>query len=172
MADTADQDQLRRRRVIGIAIVLVGLIADQASKLWILGNNVVTSGERLVITPFMDFVLVWNRGISYGLFQQDSATGRWTLLGITVLAVLLLGRWMLKSHSTLAAVALGLVVGGAIGNGIDRFVHGAVVDFVHLHAFGHSWYVFNLADTWIVAGVALLLYDSLKSSHRDAAKDV
>jgi lipoprotein signal peptidase len=156
--------------VLGVVLVVLGCLADQISKAMILADDLVAYGERRVITPFMDFVLAWNQGISYGLFQQEADLGRWLLVTVSLAAIAFLGRWMTKTDSFAAAAGLGLIVGGAIGNTIDRVRFGAVVDFVHLHAFGYSWYVFNLADCWIVAGVGLLLYDSLVAGHEDAAK--
>jgi signal peptidase II len=109
-------------------------------------------------------VLAWNVGISFGWFQSDSAWVQVVLMLIKAVAVLVLAIWMARSQTLLATIALGLIIGGAIGNGIDRFAHGAVVDFAlfHLDIGGktYNWYVFNLADVAIVAGVAALLYDS------------
>jgi len=115
----------------------------------------------ITLTPFLDVVMVWNKGISYGLFQQSSAFGRAVLLTIALVTCLILIIWLARSSHRLVAFALGLLIGGALGNALDRFVHGAVADFFSLHAFGFYWYVFNLADMAVVAGVALLLYDSI-----------
>ena len=117
------------------------------------------------LTPFLDFVLTWNTGISYGLFPQESEFGQLVLLALKIAAVVVLWIWLARAESKLTALALGLIIGGAIGNAIDRLAHGAVVDFVLFHittpAFNFVWYVFNLADVAIVAGVAGLLYESL-----------
>ncbi len=160
------------RRSIGLAlaILVVALAVDQASKLWVLKASGLAGGGSISLLPVLDLVLVWNRGISYGLFQQDDPVGRWALVGFTVVAAVALGVWMVRTPNRLAAVSLALIVGGAIGNLIDRIVYGAVVDFVYFHIGSFSWYVFNLADVWIVAGVAGLLYDSFRPSHTDAAK--
>jgi signal peptidase II len=83
------------------------------------------------------------------------------LLGLTILAIVLLGVWLWRTTGQLGALALGAIIGGALGNGYDRFAYGAVVDFCDFHAFGWHWYVFNIADTAIVLGVAFLAYDSL-----------
>jgi signal peptidase II len=118
----------------------------------------------VTLTPFLDLVLTWNRGISYGLFQQDGPIGRWVLLAVTAVAIALLIVWLARTTSRLTALALGLIIGGAIGNAIDRFAYGAVADFVlftpRLGGLGFP-YIFNLADSAIVAGVAGLLYESL-----------
>lgn len=149
----------------GLAVALLVALLDQASKLWLLYGFDLGSRGVVRVAPFIDFVLTWNTGISYGLFRQDTALGQWVLLGLKAIAVILLWIWLARISSRLVAGALALIIGGAIGNGIDRFVHGAVVDFVLFHLttadFSFKWYVFNLADAAIVAGVAGLLIDTL-----------
>ena len=149
----------------GMLAAVATLIADQASKLWLLFVFDIAHRGAVRVTPFFDLVLAWNVGISFGWFQTDSATGHALLLGFKVIAVVVLAIWMARAQTRLATVALGLIIGGAIGNAIDRLAYGAVVDFAHFHVkFGEkdlSWYVFNLADTAIVVGVAALLYDSV-----------
>ena len=149
----------------GFAVAALTAVADQASKLWVLyGLDLGTAG-RLAVAPFVDFVLTWNRGISYGWLQQETELGRWLLLGLKVAAVAALWAWLSRVTNRLSALALGLIIGGALGNVVDRAVHGAVVDFVLLHVETvngrFNWYVFNLADAAIVAGVVGLLYESL-----------
>ena len=149
----------------GLVAATVALALDQATKLWLL--HVFDIGRRgaIAVTPFFDLVLTWNTGISYGWFQNEGAVGQTILLAFKGVAVLLLAIWMARSETRLAVIGLGLIIGGAIGNGIDRLAYGAVVDFVLLHGqIGgktYSWYVFNLADVAIVVGVLALLYDSL-----------
>jgi len=156
----------------GLVAALVALVLDQASKLWLL--FVFDLGRRgaVAVTPFFDLVLAWNTGISYGLFQQDGPIGAAVLLGFKVVAVIALAIWMARSTTLLATVGLGLIIGGAIGNAIDRAAYGAVVDFAlfHIQWGGKTlnWYVFNLADAAIVVGVAALLYDSFRGP--DAVK--
>ena len=157
---------------LGLATAAVTTVLDQALKLWLL--FVFDLGNRGVVplTPFLDLVLIWNRGISYGMFQQRGPYGQWVLLGLTAVAVVLLWTWLARSTSRLMVLSLALIIGGAVGNAIDRAAYGAVADFVLLHlttgSFSFKWYVFNLADAAIVAGVAGLLYDSLAG--RRAAK--
>jgi signal peptidase II len=150
---------------LGLAVAVATAAADQALKLWLLFGYDLVGRGRVAVTPFLDLVLIWNKGISYGLFQQHSEFGRLALLALTLVAVVLLWVWMARSASWLTAVALGLIIGGAIGNAIDRAAYGAVADFLLFHittaTFSFSWYVFNLADAAIVAGVAGLLYESL-----------
>lgn len=156
----------------GLIAAIVALIADQASKLWLLHIFEIGRRGAVSVTPFFDLVLAWNTGISYGWFQSTSEFGQWVLLAIKVLAVILLAVWMSRSQSRLAVIGLGLIIGGAIGNAIDRVLYGAVVDFALLHVEiagkTYNWYVFNLADVAIVAGVIGLLYDSFVTP--DAAK--
>lgn len=149
----------------GLIVAIITLIADQASKLWLL--HVFEMGRRgmVRVTPFFDLVLAWNTGISYGWLQDMGTTGQTLLMAGKALAIVLLAVWMTRARTRLAAIGLGLIIGGAIGNAIDRIAYGAVVDFALFHAEiagkTYSWYVFNLADAAIVAGVAALLYDSL-----------
>jgi signal peptidase II len=149
----------------GIIAALVALVLDQASKLWLL--YVFDLGRRglVRVTPFFDLWLAWNVGISFGWFQNDSLVAQVILNLVKAAAVIALAVWMAWSRTMLATIALGLIIGGAVGNAIDRFAYGAVLDFAlfHIEIAGktYNWYVFNLADVAIVAGVAALLYDSL-----------
>ena len=148
----------------GIIAAIAALVIDQASKLWLLFVFEIGRRGAVKLTPFFDLVLAWNTGISYGWFQNEGATGQIVLLMVKAVAVIVLAIWMARSQTRTATVALGLIIGGAIGNAIDRFAYGAVVDFALFHieigAKSFNWYVFNLADVAIVAGVAALLYDS------------
>lgn len=157
---------------LGLAVAGLGLALDQAVKLWLLFDVRLGETGPIALAPFAEFRLIWNYGISYGLFQAEGDLGRWLLFGFSVVAVVLLTGWMARTESRVLAVSLGLVVGGAIGNAIDRAWWGAVVDFVHLFLpdRSRSWYVFNLADVWIVVGVVGLLYDSLVCGPKDATK--
>jgi signal peptidase II len=145
---------------LGLAAALVTIALDQASKLGLLFAYELPIREPVVLGPFVNLIVVWNRGISYGLFQQHSEIGRWLLTGVSVIAAAALFVWLRRAESRILALALGLIAGGAIGNAIDRIAYGAVFDFVHVHAGSLSWYVFNIADAAIVAGVVGLIYDS------------
>lgn len=150
---------------LGVAAALATALLDQASKLWLLFVFELGSRGSVPITPFFDLVLVWNTGISYGWFQQDGPLGQGALLALKVIAVALLWIWLARSTTRLSALGLGLIIGGALGNAVDRLAHGAVVDFALFHittpTWSFHWYVFNLADVAIVAGVGVLLYESL-----------
>jgi signal peptidase II len=148
----------------GVIAAIVTLALDQASKLWLLYVFDIGRRGTVKVTPFFDLVLAWNIGISFGWFQNDSEAAQIALMVVKVVAVIALAIWMARSRTVMATVALGLIIGGAIGNAIDRAAYGAVVDFALFHLQigekSFNWYVFNLADVAIVAGVAALLYDS------------
>jgi signal peptidase II len=148
----------------GIIASIITLALDQASKLWLLDILDIAHRGTVRVTPFFDLVLAWNIGISFGWLQNDGQAAQLALMAVKAVAVVALAIWMVRSHTVLATVALGMIIGGAVGNAIDRLAYGAVVDFAlfHLEIAGkvYNWYVFNLADVAIVAGVAALLYDS------------
>jgi signal peptidase II len=151
---------------LGLGVTALTAILDQAHKAWMIYVYDIGARGTVTITPFFDLVLVWNQGISYGLFPQESTAGRLGLVLFALGASLALAIWLARLGSRLAAISIGLIIGGAIGNAIDRVLYGAVADFFSLHAFGYQWYVFNIADTAIVAGVVGLLYDSLFGGHK------
>ena len=155
-----------------LAVALVAAAIDQATKLWLLFVFDLGTRGIVTLTPFLDLALVWNTGISYGLLRQEGPLGQWVLLALKAAAVVLLWIWLARTSSRLTALSLGLIIGGAIGNAIDRLAYGAVADFVLFHvttaSFSFKWYVFNLADVAIVAGVIGLLYETLVGA--DAAK--
>jgi signal peptidase II len=155
----------------GLAVAVASCVVDQIHKVWALFHFDIASRQPVALAPFLDMILVWNRGVSYGLFQQDSAAGQWALVAFKLAAVALLWVWLRRTHSRIGALAIGLIIGGAVGNAIDRALYGAVADFFYFHVGSFSWYVFNVADVWIVAGVALLLYEALLGKGRsgDAA---
>jgi signal peptidase II len=149
---------------IGLAVALAIAALDQLSKnLLLYGYDFIHLGRlaRIEVAPFLDLVMVWNRGISYGLLQTDGGLGTLILTAISLLAAAGFGWWLWRTERVLLAVGLGLIIGGALGNAIDRVRFGAVVDFFHFHALGYGWYVFNVADAAISVGVAVLLLESL-----------
>ena len=156
---------------LGVAIALPTAIIDQAHKWWMILGLRIAEGDRIQVLPFLDFVYLKNTGISYSMFKMSGPQGQLMLAAFALIASI--GLWVYiarGSESRLMAASLALILGGAIGNGIDRVTLGGVADFFLLHAFGYSWYVFNIADVAIVAGVAGLLYDSVVSSRKGAAK--
>jgi signal peptidase II len=147
----------------GLAIGVLVLFADQLSKWWVLVRLNLPGLVDVPVLPGLDFTMVWNHGVTFGLLQAGSGQGH-LLLGLLALAItLLLVRWMHRTPSRLVAACLGLIVGGAIGNIVDRLRYGAVVDFIRVHAGLWSWYVFNVADSCIVCGIGVLLLDGLRA---------
>jgi signal peptidase II len=150
---------------LGLAVAAAIAVIDQASKLWLLFAYKLGDRGVVTLTPFLDLVLAWNTGISFSLFANDGDTGRWILLALMIVAIVLLWIWLARADSPLTAIGLGLIIGGAIGNAIDRFAYGAVADFVRFHitteSIQFSWAVFNVADAAIVVGVAFLFYEIL-----------
>jgi signal peptidase II len=146
----------------GLVVAVIAAAADQAAKFGLLST---LQHGTIAIGPFVSLVLTWNTGISYGLFPQSGGVGPWALLAFKVVAVALLWIWLARVPSRLTALALGLIIGGAVGNAVDRLHWPGVMDFVLLHletaSWNFRWYVFNLADVAIVAGVVGLLYESL-----------
>ena len=149
----------------GLVIAAITLVLDQLSKWWILYELDLPARRNVPLFEIgpigLDLTMVWNRGVTFGLLSGDSEWNQIFLAGLAGVIALVLLRWLWKAENRLVAVALGLVIGGAIGNIIDRFRFGAVVDFVDAHGWGWHWYVFNVADAGIVVGVTLLLVDAL-----------
>ena len=144
---------------LALALAVFAFASDQLHKWWMIHVYDIGSKGTVEITPFLNLVMLWNPGISYGLLQQDGLWGRSVLIVFALIAVIVMIYWSAQSESACAAAALGSIIGGALGNVVDRLIYGAVADFFSFHAFGFYWYIFNIADVAIVAGVAGLLYD-------------
>lgn len=146
----------------GFALGLVVLVLDQISK-WVALDLFGEAPRIIEVLPFFNLVLVWNQGISFGLFGGSNAVGAWVLVGLAVVISAILVRWMIKAETRITALGLALIVGGAVGNVIDRVRFGAVVDFLDFHAWGYHWPAFNVADSAITIGAAALILESLFS---------
>jgi signal peptidase II len=157
---------------IGLISAVVVFVVDQASKYWIL--NVFRLPERgsVAIFPGLNFTMVWNHAVTFGMFGGVGAAGRvlFSVMALAIVSVLVL--WMLRTEKPIVGLAAGAIAGGAIGNVIDRLRYGAVVDFIHAHAFGWSWYVFNIADSAIVCSVILLMLCEFWTSGAFGSKSV
>ncbi len=154
----------RTRMALGLGLAALVLAADQGSKHWILhGIDLPDRGQVPVITGFLDLAMVWNHGVTFGLFQAGNGAGQIVLAGIAIAVVAGLLVWLRRAETALVAASIGAIAGGALGNVADRFRFGMVVDFIHLHWRGLDPFpfVFNIGDSAIVLGVAALLLESL-----------
>ncbi|GBQ61915.1 lipoprotein signal peptidase [Ameyamaea chiangmaiensis NBRC 103196] len=150
---------------LGALLFVLVLAADQFSKYWILSVYDLPAKRSVAILPFLNFTMVWNHAVTFGMFGHSGA-GPLLFAAVALAVVCALAVWMSRTADPLVAAALGAICGGAIGNVVDRLRFGAVVDFIHAHAFGWSWYVFNVADSAIVCGVGVLLLTSLSEGRR------
>jgi signal peptidase II len=156
----------------GLASAAIALALDQGSKLlllYVLHFIEMGPGESVPVLPFFNLVMVWNPGVSYGLFPAHGPLGTALLAVFSLAAVGGLGRWLWGAKRKTLAIGLGLVIGGALGNLIDRLVYQKVADFFHFYVRGYDWYVFNVADCAITIGVVALLYDALMRSEPETA---
>lgn len=153
----------------GLLAATLLMVIDQLSKWWVLNIFNLPAKGSVEILPFFSLSMVWNKGISMGL-PLGEALGKWGIIALTLGISVWLLFWLRKCERRFEATALSLILSGAIGNLIDRFVHGAVVDFIHLHAFDYSFYVFNVADSAITIGVILLLIDGLRDGRKSLKK--
>ena len=151
---------------LGSSIAAGAIVLDQATKFWIV-EGVMSPPRVIDVTPFFNIVMVWNKGASFGLFSTQSPWTQLALGGMAIIISIALGVWLLKSQSRWLSAALGMVIGGALGNVIDRAVYGAVADFLDFHAYGYHWPSFNVADMAISVGVVMLLFDGLIAKRRD-----
>jgi signal peptidase II len=149
---------------LGLGVAVVAALVDQLGKAGIVHLFAAEpAGDRIVrVTSFLNFAFTLNHGMSFGLFNTDARLNAvaFALIASVIVAALLV--WLSRTHDALLALAIGLVVGGAVGNVVDRLVRGAVVDFIDVHIGSWHWFVFNLADAAITVGVALMLIDGLR----------
>lgn len=143
---------------LGVAVAIAAL--DRVSK-WLLLEILEPHGGALELTAFFNLVVVWNRGVSFGLLQSGSPAMPWILSAFSTVVVAALVVWLSRVYARWLALGIGLVIGGAVGNVVDRLWYGAVADFFDLHLAGYHWPAFNVADSAIVAGVGILLVDAL-----------
>ena len=154
-----------RPRELGLIAAVLAFVADQGSKLALLhglGLASMGQGQSIPILPFFNLVMVWNPGISYGLFPASSRYGTAALVILTLGAVAGLIWWLWGATSRSLSIGVGLVIGGGLGNLGDRLLYGQVADFFHFYAFGYHWYVFNIADVAVTLGAAAIIYEVLK----------
>ncbi|NDE90206.1 MAG: signal peptidase II [Alphaproteobacteria bacterium] len=163
-----------KKQIAGIFLALCVALSDQWSKQAILE---LFPAERMwkPVTSFFNLVLVYNHGISFGLFNKaPTQTQPFIFMGIALVISLILFIWLLRTHSAMIATAIGMIIGGAIGNSIDRIQHGAVIDFLDVYAtinaIPYHWPAFNVADSAVVGGVALLFIHSLAFDKKTVQK--
>ncbi|MBM3468251.1 MAG: signal peptidase II [Alphaproteobacteria bacterium] len=147
--------------IFGMALAGGVYILDQVSK-WIVLKHLMTSPHTFSVTSFLNIILAWNKGISFGLLSNNNPYSVWILVVIAIGFAALLILWILQAETKIMSLAFGLVLGGALGNVTDRIRFGAVADFLDFHVYGFHWYTFNIADAAIVLGVALILLEYLK----------
>ncbi len=151
-----------RQSRLGLQIAVIVLVLDQISKWWIV-STVMQPPRIIPVSSFFNLVMGWNRGVSFGLFNSDSPLNDWVLPLVALVIVGFLLVWLFRAEKPLLAMALGSVIGGALGNVIDRFHYGSVADFLDLHLGGYHWPAFNVADAGISIGAVILVADSLFS---------
>ena len=150
---------MQPNRAYAFLVAGVTFVADQLVKWWVVGPmGLVVEGDQRVVLPFFNFTRTHNLGISLGLFSADSDAARWAIVGVTAAIALAMLVWILREPRHGDRIALGMVLGGAVGNILDRIRLGYVVDFADLH-FGsyRPFLVFNIADAAISIGVVILL---------------
>ena len=152
-------------RLFGLGLALVWLLIDQATKWWIL-EYAMKPPEPLRIAPFFNLVLGWNRGISFGMLGGHELPP-WTLALLSGAIAAELIAWLLRTRELLVVTGLALIIGGALGNAVDRIHHGAVTDFLDFHLADWHWPAFNMADIGVVCGAGLLILDSLCRGNSD-----
>ena len=155
---------------LGLPVAALIIALDQATKTWIV-HDIMAPPRWIEVTSFFNIVMVWNKGASFGLFSTQSSWTQAVLGGFAIVISIVLAVWMYRARSKWLAVALGLVIGGALGNAIDRAIYGAVADFLDFHAYGYHWPSFNVADIAISIGVVMLLFDGLLEKRRDHRLD-
>lgn len=151
---------------IGLSVGAIVVVLDQLTK-WLIREVVLGTGRDIEVTGFFNIVEVWNRGVSFGLFASDSPWTPYLLSALAIAISIVLIVWLRKAETTFLALALGFVIGGAIGNVFDRFIWGRVYDFLDFHAAGYHWPAFNVADAAITVGVALVLLDGFIAKRED-----
>ena len=146
-------------------IAIFAFFIDQLSKWWILAF-VMAPPKIIPVTPFFNLVLAWNKGVSFGMFSEQGDSSVWILSAIAILITLVLIFWLIKAKTIITAIGIGAIIGGAIGNVIDRLTHGAVLDFLDFYVNNFHWPAFNAADSFITIGAITLIWESLFYQHK------
>jgi signal peptidase II len=150
----------KSKLLLGLNIATLAFGLDRICKWWLLDFVDMPSRLHISLMPFFDLVMVWNKGISFGLFSNSGLGHKWLLSAVSIVIVSVLIFWLQRTHDRLSALAFGLIIGGAVGNIYDRFAYGAVADFFDFHIGGYHWPAFNIADSAITIGVVLILLEA------------
>jgi signal peptidase II len=155
-------------RIAGPLAAVAALALDQASKLLLI-DLLADHRDGITVLPVFNLVMVWNRGVSFGLFNSP-ASQSWIFIGLALVMAAVLAVWMARVGKAWIAIPLGMIIGGALGNALDRFRLGAVADFFDFHLGAWHFAAFNMADSAICVGVGLLLLDALFTG-RESVKE-
>ncbi len=153
---------------LAVPFILILIFLDQVTKWWII-NYIMQPIKTLPITPFFNIVLTWNSGISFGIFSNQGSFSVIILSTLATLIVFFLAVWLMKAENKKLIIGLICIIGGAIGNIIDRVYHGAVIDFLDFHIKSYHWPAFNVADSCIFIGATLIILDSLFPDKKEEA---
>ena len=153
---------------LAFPFILILIFLDQVTKWWII-NYIMQPIKILPITPFFNIVLTWNSGISFGIFSNQGSFSVIILSTLATLIVFFLAVWLMKAVNKKLIIGLICIIGGAIGNIIDRVYHGAVIDFLDFHIKSYHWPAFNVADSCIFIGATLIILDSLFPDKKEEA---
>ncbi len=152
---------------IGLLAAVTIVVSDQLTK-WLIRDLVLDSVWRIKVTDFFNTVEVWNRGVSFGFFANDSPWTPHLLSALAIAITAILVFWLRKAETRFVAIAIGIVIGGAVGNVIDRIIWGHVFDFLDFHIAGYHWPAFNVADSAISIGVILILLDGFIAKRQES----
>ena len=152
--------------LFGLFIALIVVIIDQVSK-YVMLNYVLTEYAAIVLTPFFAVIRAWNTGVSFSMFNNFGINGVYVLSGVAIIIVIALLKWLKTEQSRMVQVALGFIIGGAIGNVIDRVRLGAVFDFLDFSVGEYHWPAFNVADSFICIGAILIVINGLLTQKKE-----
>ncbi len=162
LRETPTEKHIITHRPLGVALAVAALIIDQWNKFALIALMESRDFVPMEVTSFCNLVMAWNKGVSFSMFAEYDARYPLAFMALAVATVMVF--WMWKEVDKLTAAGLGLIIGGAVGNAIDRFNYGAVADFFDFHISGYHWPAFNMADSFIFIGVAFLLWRSFRGA--------
>lgn len=155
--------------ILGIAAIFFALFADQLSKYWLAAQ--LNNGDSIALGDYFNWVKVWNTGVSFSMFNNHGDLGRIVLCTLSLVVCAFLLWWLKKEKDKIKIISLGLIIGGALGNVIDRVRFGAVLDFLDFHIADHHWPAFNLADSFICIGAGILIFLELLNGQKKGKEE-